>query len=199
VGHQAVLIGNDKDGWTYYSYDKDAGDFGGANDRCTKGVFFASVAEFAGSEHNTFKSDYDDGKGLETSHRSPLYVGNPETGKIIQRYEDGYRIVTDVATDAEMMAAAEGTFMKDYSVPSGNECTTVVRNALDAAGLNNGEHGPEQMVPTRAGMMPHRNPLFLPTAKQAEIERTNEGTDCDDQLEVDDRLKCRDGAGYEKP
>lgn len=63
TGHQAILVGNDKNGWTYFSLDGDSFNYEG-NDQYTI-ANFSSLNEFANSEHNTFKNDYDDGKGLK--------------------------------------------------------------------------------------------------------------------------------------
>jgi uncharacterized protein RhaS with RHS repeats len=182
VGHQAVLIGNDKDGWRYYSYDADKGVNGRSNitknnknDNFTANVKFATLEDFANSEHNTFKDDYDDGKGLATAHRN-------EDGSIIQRYQEGYRIEADEKTDEKMRIAANATFDEDYSLLSGNQCTAVPRNALKAGGFKTGEYTDTgQRDPQNYGQtIKERN--ILPVTKQKEIERSNKGTDVDNQL-----------------
>ena len=181
VGHQAVLIGNDKDGWTYYSYDADEGangrqDAQGGNDNFTAGLHFNSLEEFANSEHNTFKDDYDDGRGLETAHR------NGE-GEIIQRYQQGFRITTSAEVDERMRNAANATFDESYNLLTGSECTAVPRNALDAGGLANGEYtDTHQRDPQNYGETIKEKNL-LPVTKQREIERSNPGVDVDRQLQ----------------
>ncbi len=175
VGHQAVLIGNDKDGWYYYSYDADYGVNGRSNkknvsdnDNFTAGVYFKSIEDFAKSEHNTFKDDYDDGEGLDTSHKD-------KDGKIIQRYQRAYRIKTSKEADVKMKKAANTTFDKTYKLLI-NDCTAVPRNALRAGGLKDGEFSaayPQNIVLEKN---------WLPVTKQEEIERSNEGTDVSEQL-----------------
>jgi hypothetical protein len=107
VGHMAVLIGNDKTGWRYLSYDYDKGDNkgrgkNGKNDNYTEKTF-KSLDEFKNSEHNTFKDDYGDGQGLRTSHRDA-------NGNIIQRFENAYQISTSEDTDRKMIKAGSDVF-----------------------------------------------------------------------------------------
>lgn len=65
TGHQAILIGDDKKGWTYYSKDEDNSGTnadGTLNNQFTVETF-KTLKDFANSEHNTYKQDYDDGQG----------------------------------------------------------------------------------------------------------------------------------------
>nr|WP_238354341.1 RHS repeat-associated core domain-containing protein [Fulvivirga marina] len=163
-GHQAVLIGNDKDGYVFYSRDKDGsytnseGDV--VNDNYTI-KSFDSIEEFANSEYNTFKEDYDDDEGFKHSERD-------SDGNIKQRFKEGYRIKTDSETDEKMKAAADAKTKESFSLFSSN-CTHGCKEALDAGGLNNGEST-------------DGSKNYLPQTKQEEIERSNKGTDIDDQL-----------------
>jgi len=169
VGHQAVLIGSEADGWYYYSFDLDEGVEGRVgNDKFTTGVFFESVEDFANSEHNTFKDDYDDGKGTETSHKD-------SEGNIIQRYDRAFKITTDKETDEKMKVAANKTFDKPYSLvfPERN-CSTVAKNALKAGGLKTGEWDYTLQ------------PNLFPDTKQTWIEIKNKGEKIYDQLERDE-------------
>jgi len=179
VGHMAVLIGNDKKGWTYLSYDYDTGNNkgrgkSGSNDVYTERTF-ESLDEFKNSEHNTFKDDYDDGKGLQSSHKDAA-------GKIIQRYQDAYQITTDSATDQIMIEAGKKTFNKPWaevsSVGQANQCTTVAENALDAGLLQNGEMTPYIKI----GKTEFGTRNYLPAAKQKGIEKRNEGVDVDAKI-----------------
>ena len=179
VGHQAILVGDDKNGWYYYSYDYDEGANGrsskenkSSNDNFTAGVYFSSIEEFANSEYNTFKDDYDDGKGLETSHKD-------EEGNIIQRFDEGYRIDSDPKTDEKMKVAANKTFDEKYNICTGNQCTRVVRNALNAGGFNNGEDNKKGNNGIWDGLI---NENIFPISKQKAIEKFNKGTDIDKQL-----------------
>ena len=166
TGHQAILIGDNKNGWTYFSLDGDSFNYDG-NNQYTSSETFSSLEEFSNSEHNTFKADYDDGRGTETSEKG-------KDGNVKQRYDRGLRIKTTKEQDAKMTDAAKKTTEKGYSSMT-NNCTHNCKEALDAGGLNNGENSPGAY-----GILP--NPNFTPNSKQNEIERSNKGTRVDDQL-----------------
>jgi len=183
-GHQAVLIGNEKDGWKFYSYDSDEGENKGsgansANNVYTSGQSFKSLDEFKNSEYNTFKDDYDDGKGLETSHKD-------KDGKVLQRFTAAFQITTDKETDVKMKAGTTKTFKKPYSILSGNQCTRVAKNALDAGGLKNGETSKVTKYQGKSDL-PYQTTEenYLPATKQTEIERSNKGTKIDDKIKKD--------------
>ncbi|MBP6417060.1 MAG: hypothetical protein KA330_11425, partial [Chitinophagaceae bacterium] len=93
-GHQAVLIGDDKNGWHLYSKDGALSSSSGSSGKghSTIGVYFKTLDEFSQSSYNTFKPDYADGKGKETSEKD-------EDGNVRQRFDQGYRIKTDEATE----------------------------------------------------------------------------------------------------
>ncbi len=135
-GHQAVLIGDDKNGWVLYSKDGALSSTGKAGPSgkgsATIGQPFKTVDEFANSEYNTFKENYGDGQGLATSEAD-------ENGNIKQRFTDGFRITTDEATDTKMKNAASTEAGISY-IAGLQDCTHVVKEALDAGGLQNGEH-----------------------------------------------------------
>jgi hypothetical protein len=199
VGHMAVLIGNDKTGWKYMSYDYDKGENKGSGANSVNNNYtstsFKTLNDFKNSEHNTFKDDYDDGKGLSTSHRE-------KNGEIIQRYQDAFQLTTDSNTDSKMIQAADATFTEPWgqampeNIISGqaNQCTTVAENALNAGGLANGE-----MTIKRVSKCPNPKSAmynkprytgslnFLPAAKQKGIETNNrilgnEGKDVDSKI-----------------
>ena len=128
VGHQAALIGNDKDGWYFYSYDFDHGKVG---DNYTSGVRFDKLENFRNSEYNTFKDDYDI-PGLKTSHKDA-------NGKIIQRFQQAFQITTSKEQDEKMKKAASEVFNTPYSIVDGHQCTTVPEKALQAIQYYDGE------------------------------------------------------------
>ncbi|WP_374174573.1 RHS repeat-associated core domain-containing protein [Flavobacterium tructae] len=168
-GHQAILVGDDKKGWTYYSLDGDwAGnkEDGSPNDSYTIKTF-DTLEQFTNSEFNTFKNDYDDGKGTHTSERY-------ENGEIKQRYTEGYRIETTDKQDKDMEKAARAVTEEGHNMAT-NNCTAVPEAALNAAGLSNGEW-------TLGSFGSPPIPNFTPNAKQAEIERSNKGQDVDEKL-----------------
>ncbi len=175
TGHQAILIGDDKNGWTFYSKDFD--DTGTSseipdNDGYTI-MEFQSIEEFANSEFNTFKSEYDDNKGKETSEKN-------SKGQIKQRFTEGFRIKTSAKKDAIMKEAAEAQ-TKSLYIPIYQDCTAVATDALDAAGLSNGEVSNDGPYGLSWGN-------YYPDSKQAEIKRSNKG------IEIGSQLKPRNNA-----
>jgi RHS repeat-associated protein len=176
-GHQAVLIGNDKSGWLYYSKDGSASSSGGSSGpgHSSVGIPFKTVSEFVNSEYNTFKPSYNDGTGITTSEVD-------KNGNIIQRYTDGYQISTDEETDTKMAIAARDESLTEYRLGS-QDCTHVVKKALDAGGLNNGETSIEYKTQAQSGIQFKRKVNnWLPTAKQVEIENSNTGNSIDKKL-----------------
>jgi RHS repeat-associated protein len=175
-GHQAVLIGDDKNGWTYYSKDGAAGPSGNPSSgggHSSNGVPVGTLSEFANSAYNTFKGNYSDGKGKATSETD-------SKGNVLQRFTDGFRITTDAATDEKMKTAAAKETASDYNLGF-NDCTHVATEALDAGGLKNGETAETGRYNGKTGE-PIVEMNFFPSAKQATIENKNTGVQVDAQL-----------------
>jgi RHS repeat-associated protein len=174
-GHQAVLIGDDKKGWTYYSKDGAASSSGGSSGKghSTNGVPVGRLSEFANSPYNTFKGDYADRKGKATSETD-------KDGYVKQRFTDGYRITTDAATDEKMKTAAAKEAGTSY-ILGFQDCTHVVKEALDAGGLKNGEVTSTGIGNNATGES-YKSANWLPSSKQKEIERSNSGVDVDGKL-----------------
>ena len=188
VGHQAVLIGNDKAGYYFYSYDYDKGSNGRNapldpkyGDNFTAGVRFESLDEFKNSSYNTFKDDYDDGEDNSTAHKD----GN---GNIIQRFDNAFRITSGSKKDKKMMLAADGVFDSEYSLMNGNQCTAVPRAALQAGGFNDGEDN-------RAGNDKKIFSLenYFPISKHNSTIDLNKGTVIDNQINRTDGKSTRRG------
>ena len=186
VGHMAILIGNEKKGWTYLSYDRDDGNNTGRGNGGNNFTIaqFNSLDDFKNSEHNTFKNKYNDGKGLKTSHKDA-------DGKIIQRYQDAYQIATDAKTDALMLGAAEKVFDKPWSPASklgqANNCTTVAEKALDAGGLGNGETTPYFNIEVGGYSIEGGSRNYLPAGKYKGIViRNPQGKDISNQIKRDE-------------
>ena len=80
-----------------------------------------------------------------------------------------------------MKERAKETFETPYSIVKGNQCTSVVKNALDAGGLKNGE-----ITRTNPGM-PYAadKKNNFPIDKQKEIEHSNNGKKIDDKIKRD--------------
>jgi len=112
LGHAAVLIGNDKTGYNYYSKNgtNESGGASGALDKNpVSGRHYASLKEFEQSEDN--KKD------------------GP--------YKKAYDIKTDEATDKKMEEAAKASVKSDYNTLEKN-CVDVASDAAKAGGLNPG-------------------------------------------------------------
>jgi RHS repeat-associated protein len=177
-GHQAVLIGDDKNGWTFYSKDGAASSNGGGSSgpgHSTNGVPVGTLSEFANSAYNTFKGDYADGKGKTTSETDTK-------GNVEQRFSDGFRITTDAATDTKMKAAASKETSTSY-ILGVQDCTNVPEKALNAGGLKNGQTSEVTQIQGKSEIeykTTERN--YFPAAKQSEIERSNPGVHVDAQL-----------------
>jgi RHS repeat-associated protein len=176
-GHQAVLIGDDKKGWTYYSKDGALSSSSGSSGEghASIAVPFKTLEEFTNSAYNTFKPDYSDGQGKQTSETD-------SEGNVLQRYTDGFRIATDANTDEKMKTAAAKESGSSYVLGS-HDCTHVVTAALNAGGLKNGESTTKVSAhPISAEVRTTKTSNWMPTEKQAEIERSNPGMPIDARL-----------------
>ncbi|MEI9811052.1 MAG: RHS repeat-associated core domain-containing protein [Bacteroidota bacterium] len=176
-GHQAVLIGDDKQGWTFYSKDGAMSSSGGSSGKghATIGKTFKTLDEFTNSEYNTFKGNYADGKGKETSETD-------SDGNVKQRFSDGFRISTDAATDEKMKTAAATEAGTSY-VLGFQDCTQVVTEALNAGGLKNGETSQITRIQGKSEIeYKSTENNWFPAGKQAEIEKSNPGVPIDANL-----------------
>ncbi len=176
-GHQAVLIGDDKNGWTFYSKDGAASSSGGSSGKghATIGKTFKTLDEFSNSEYNTFKGDYADGQGKETSETD-------KDGNVRTRFTDGFRITTDAATDEKMKAAAAEEAGTSY-ILGFQDCTHVAKEALNAGGLNNGETSEITRIQGKSEIEYKSTQInWLPATKQSEIEKSNPGISVDGKL-----------------
>jgi RHS repeat-associated protein len=175
-GHQAVLIGDDKNGWTFYSKDGSAGSSGASGSGHSTEQYFKTLDAFVNSDCNTFKSDYNDGDDKQSSETD-------KSGNVKQRFTDGYRIKTDEATDAKMSEAASSEAYGVGYILGVHDCTTVVKAALDAGGLKNGETSEVTVTQAKSGIEYKTTEInWFPAAKQNEIERSNPGVSIDTQL-----------------
>jgi RHS repeat-associated protein len=116
-GHGAVLIGNDKDGWKFYS--KNGTGHGSQNSFGSKGQsingntgnHFATLKDFANSKHN-----FHDGEAY---------------------YTGAFRIASSDAIDEKMMKAATSQVCKAYDLDEAS-CIDVPSDALKAGGFDPG-------------------------------------------------------------
>ena len=114
LGHSAVLIGNEKDGWYYYSKDGTEGTAGlhGRTSKKVVGVFFRSLEAFDESKYNE-----DDEGG--------------------QRYDKAFLLPSSHKQDRKMKKAAAKEAKEHYNVLV-NSCLALVTAALEAAGFDTG-------------------------------------------------------------
>jgi hypothetical protein len=173
-GHQALLISDKNGGWNYYSLDGD-GTGPKKEDNTYTIQHFDNLKQFANSEFNTFKQDYDDGEGKKYSRKD-------ENGNIEQRYKEAFRIKTNENIDVKMNEAAKSSTEKGHFM-LGNNCTNNVEAALNAGGLKNGESTSKTIsIPFTNKSVKVSEMNFMPHTKQAEIERSNKGKDVDNFL-----------------
>lgn len=90
TGHMAMLIGDDDSGWDYYSMD---GGNSGSIDRHSI-AHYDTIQDFNNSPHSAYRDNYDTGKISEAE--------KDKNGKVIQRYNEGYRIKTTKKQDELM-------------------------------------------------------------------------------------------------
>lgn len=180
LGHQAVLIGDNKKGWLYISKDGAAKSGGAYGESRWTAKVFKSLDEFKNSDHNFEVVDGTNhskvGGGEETNMQFKL----DENGNKIQRYDQAYFIDTDDVSDKDAAVSAIRIADQAYSL-STSDCsdipTTVLNKAKDANGnpLKNGENGKTSMD---RKYFNKENPNL----KQKTIEQRNAGTDYDKKV-----------------
>lgn len=202
AGHQAVLIGNDRDGWTYISKDGfKQGPFGSEPIYTVK--TFKTIEEFANSSHNFvvdsespyFKpteahphltNSYDE-NGNQGSGGGGIMDWNfyetDENGNRVQRYDKAFYIVTDSKSDAEAIRAAIGAASESYCLTN-CDCSDVVTAALNKSKTLSGgqvQNGESREIPVNpsdpsaAGKIVKNLGNDRPNFKQEKIEERNKG------------------------
>ena len=138
-GHIAMLIGNEKDGWVYYSKDGDGeGSYIKEGKKKENDSFtiasFKKFKDFVNSEHNTFKDDYDD---VEYGYKPFENSEKNSDGVIQQRYEKAILLTSSSENDAKMKKTANQTTATDYSMFL-NNCVDNVEATLKVGGFKTG-------------------------------------------------------------
>ena len=194
TGHQAILIGDDKNGWKFYSKDHATGSpvqstpsRHSITDINTRK--FDNLKDFSNSQFNTYKENYQDGKGTKTSEKDAQ-------GNTLQRFSDAYRIKSSPGNDVIMQTAAEQNAKGPYQLGS-TDCTGVAKCALDAGGLKNGEQEISLSEMINLSLSQSGSPSSIgdqlgnsinnsmPTVKFEEIKKRNAGTDVSNDLKPD--------------
>jgi RHS repeat-associated protein len=155
LGHAAVLIGDDKNGWTLYSKNgtygsvSGSGSSGDANKHPQNGIPVGSLDNFA------------------------LNYNLQDNGDV--EYTSAFRITTSKETDAKMAAAASKQVGSWYDVTGmgSGSCIDVCTDALEAGGLNGGTT--TEMNGKTDEEYVRKSPI--PNSRFAEIKAKNKGTD----------------------
>ncbi len=162
MGHAAVLIGNDKNGWKLYSKNgvgehtsSNSSGSKGASMNGDKGVYFKSLKDFANSEQN-----FHDGK---------------------QYYTKGFRISSSNEIDTKMKTAALKQVNKNYDLDQAS-CIDVASDALWEGGFNPGvlERSLSDTYTTLQLDMPE-----IPNSRYNVIKNKNAGVDISNSLKPD--------------
>jgi hypothetical protein len=191
AGHQAILIGNNKDGWTYISKD---GSPDGKTSAAGKPIFvvqkFNTIEDFRNSPHNFELADDQHHSTIKGVTNSNLTYKLDENGNKIQRYDEAFYIgttqVDGSSTDAVSIDAASKSAAGFYCLTNG-DCSDVVTAALSVGKNSKGQKlktGEDGMAGGLAGE--------IPRVKQAKIESRNKGIDYDAGIKPDN-LKLQSG------
>ena len=173
VGHQAVLIGDDKKGWVYISKDGAAKSGGAYGESRWTAKVFKSVDEFKNSAHNFEVVNGTNHSKVGGGEASKMTFKLDENGNKIQRYDQAYRIKTDGKKDNEAIVSAMHKAGQDYSLTT-SDCSDIPTTALNKL---QDENGNKLKDGEADGLMSER-----PNAKQEQIESRNKGKDYDKNL-----------------
>ncbi|MEN8810382.1 MAG: RHS repeat-associated core domain-containing protein, partial [Flavobacteriales bacterium] len=153
-GHGAILIGNDKDGWTFYSKNgTEDHDSKGASYMPDDGRQFNSLKDFANSTAN-FDADGD------------VY------------YTEAIRLKSSKEVDEKMKKAASETVCSKYELLK-SSCIDVPSSALKAGGFNDGivdknVTGQEDVIGIVVGQI-SKNVTDIPRVRYEQIKKRNPG------------------------
>lgn len=154
-GHAAVLIGNDKDGWTLFSKNGTYGSVQGSassgesNKHPQNGIPVGSLDNFA------------------------LKYNMNEKGEV--EYKSAFRITSDKETDAKMSKAASKQVGSWYDVTGtiSGSCIDVASDALEAGGFDGGD---QTNYNAKTGE-PYTTQSPIPNERYKQIRNNNKGTD----------------------
>jgi hypothetical protein len=177
-GHVAILVGNEKYGWTYVSKDRyGSGGLGPLNSPSQYVVKeFRSFAQFKASAHNhSLKNGYIHSSIYGTEIDSLNYrVRRDSQGLPIERYDQSLFVPTDSIGNVAALAAAIQSAKKNYIVIFGGDCSDVPTKALRAAGKKDGEPTFEELL--HDYVIPREDNSLAPKGKQEKIYKRNIGT-----------------------
>ncbi|WP_461587605.1 RHS repeat domain-containing protein, partial [Winogradskyella sp.] len=170
VGHQAILIGDEENGWVYISKDgaeKEGGAFGKSRYTIQS---FDSLDDFKDSIHN-FETTTNHSK-TGGGESEGLEFKLDEDGNKIQRYDQAYYIETD-GNDDDAINAATNEVKKNYCLTI-SDCSDVPKVALKELKTPEGK---KLKTGESLGLVGE-----TPRVKQKVIELRNKGKDYDSKL-----------------
>jgi hypothetical protein len=139
TGHGAILVGDNKNGWTYISKDGFTGSAFGSKPKFIVQKF-DNIEQFRNSVHNFETNEtHSTADGKEAKG---LTFKLDKDGNKIQRYDKALYIGTTQAdgtsTDAKAIDAATKTAKADYCLTK-SDCSDVITSGLNASKDNNGK------------------------------------------------------------
>ncbi|PWN58536.1 DUF6443 domain-containing protein [Chryseobacterium viscerum] len=173
AGHQAVLVGDNKKGWTYISKDGASKSGGAYGDSRYTVKHFKSLDEFKNSAHNFEVMDGTNHSKIGGGEESNMIFKLDKDGNKIQRYDQAYYINTN-DKDSEGIAAGISVAQEKYCLTQ-SDCSDVPSAVLRKMKSPDGE-----VVITGEGA-----PGLLgesPRVKQKWIELRNDGKDIDSKV-----------------
>lgn len=139
AGHGAILVGNNKDGWTYISKDGYTGSAFGSKPKFVVQKF-SSIEEFRNSPHN-FVLEGGTHSTAEGKEASFFNYKVDSDGNKIQRYDKALYFGTTQAdgssTDAATIDAATNSAQSNYCLANG-DCSDVITDGLKVSKDNKG-------------------------------------------------------------
>jgi len=137
VGHLAIMIGDNKNGWTYFA----KGDFG----KTGGSVLLGADVDNAIYEFDTF-NDFKEGTASKeingkngVADKSGRYKNNiGKAKKITDRYNEAVWIDTNPEQDNIAKKAAKNSIYTTYNLIT-NSCVDVPSDALESIGLQSGK------------------------------------------------------------
>ena len=135
AGHQAVLIGDDVQGWTYVS--KDGASEGAYGKPMFVVLHFNNLKEFTNSPHNFAVKEHTYHSIVGGGESATFEYKLDENGNKIQRFDLATRFFTNPETDQESIDAAVAVAQENYCLGT-SDCTDVPWSAMGAAEHSDG-------------------------------------------------------------
>uniref|UniRef100_UPI0026199523 RHS repeat domain-containing protein n=1 Tax=uncultured Aquimarina sp. TaxID=575652 RepID=UPI0026199523 len=183
AGHQAILVGDEVNGWVYISKDGSADEDDSVKGESRYAIeSFNSLDEFKKSDHNFALKDgkYHSEANGKKAELSDSDFEKDENGERIQRYDDAFRIETTKpdgsSTDQASIDAATALAKKDY-VLGLCDCSDVPSAAL-AAGEDSKGNKLQTGEPRwyNHATMPTSIYAKLPATKHNKIKKRNKNS-----------------------